>query len=208
MSETRDAEIHHLIGGILCLNFANTLYGHGETPVHEYLFDYRDLVLWSRHAEVLTDEETRQLLQEVKLHPTEAEAVFQRAVQLRETFYRVFENIAHSRLPASDDLNRIHVTWRENLNHSRLVRVPDGYALDWVPDPALGRVLWPIADSAMDLLTSDMLERVKQCGGCDWLFLDQSRNHMRRWCSMDKCGNRSKMRRRYARKKQQKTRQM
>jgi predicted RNA-binding Zn ribbon-like protein len=42
---------------------------------------------------------------------------------------------------------------------------------------------------------------VKQCAGegCGWLFLDTSRNHLRRWCTMDECGNRAKMRRRYER---------
>jgi len=30
MNESRDAEIHHLIAGELCLDFANTLYGHTD----------------------------------------------------------------------------------------------------------------------------------------------------------------------------------
>jgi predicted RNA-binding Zn ribbon-like protein len=204
MSETRDAEIHHLIGNNLCINFANTLYGHVGTPIHEYLFDYRDLVLWSRHAEILREQEAGSLLEEAELHPAEAQTVFQHAIELRETFYRVFANIAHARQLASDDLNRIHTAWKEDLNHSYLVRRSGGYALDWVPEPLLDRMLWPVTASAMELLTGDALGRVKQCGGCDWLFFDQSRNHMRRWCSMDKCGNRLKMQRRYARKKMQK----
>ena len=52
------------------------------------------------------------------------------------------------------------------------------------------RVAW----AAGELLTSGELDRVKACPGdeCGWLFLDRSGR--RRWCSMDSCGNRAKVR--------------
>ena len=84
MDQPRDAEIHHLIGGALCLDFANTLYGHGESPLHEYLHDYRDLMLWSRHAGILETQKARLLLQEADQNAAGAEAVFRRAIALRE----------------------------------------------------------------------------------------------------------------------------
>jgi predicted RNA-binding Zn ribbon-like protein len=51
-------------------------------------------------------------------------------------------------------------------------------------------------------LTSDRLQKVRLCGApaCAWLFLDESRNHSRRWCDMTTCGNRQKARRHYRRK--------
>ncbi len=36
----------------------------------------------------------------------------------------------------------------------------------------------------------------------DWVFVDLSRNHSRRWCDMQSCGNQVKARRHYARTKQ------
>jgi predicted RNA-binding Zn ribbon-like protein len=36
-------------------------------------------------------------------------------------------------------------------------------------------MLWPIVRSAADLLTSDKVHRLKQCAGCGWLLLDESR---------------------------------
>jgi predicted RNA-binding Zn ribbon-like protein len=44
---------------------------------------------------------------------------------------------------------------------------------------------------------------IRECaaGTCTWLFLDRSRSHRRRWCSMTSCGNREKVRRFYARKR-------
>jgi predicted RNA-binding Zn ribbon-like protein len=203
MSETRDAEIQHLIAGNLCLNFANTLYGH-EAPVHEYLFDYRDVVLWSRHVEILNPQEAKALLSKGEQAPTESEAVFRQTIVLRESVYRIFAGLAHGRLPQEDDLIVLHRAWLESQSHSRLVRIEDGFTLAWEEGDALDQMLWQVADSAMKLLTSHDLKRVKQCGGCDWLFYDKSRNQKRRWCSMDACGNRNKMARRYRRVKQRK----
>ncbi|MCB0153982.1 MAG: CGNR zinc finger domain-containing protein, partial [Anaerolineae bacterium] len=56
--------------------------------------------------------------------------------------------------------------------------------------------------SAAELLTSDRLNRVGQCAGesCGWLFLDTTRNHSRRWCEMEHCGNRAKAKRHYRRR--------
>jgi len=201
MTETRDAEIQHLIGGGLCLNFANTLYGH-DAPIHEYLFDYRDLVLWSRHVEILSPQQAGALLSKWEQVPVESEAVFQRAIQLRETIYRAFACLAHDESPQENDIARLHQAWIESQVHSQLVRTETGFAKVWRDENALDSILWRVIGSAIKLLTSDELERVKQCSGCDWLFFDRSRNRSRRWCSMDACGNRTKMARRYKREKQ------
>ena len=201
MTETRDAEIHHLIGGELCLDFANTLYGHTES-IHEYLFAYRDLVLWSRHAGVLSLQKVGILLLKGEQVPAKSEAVFRRAIQVRETIFRVFASLAHDASPQDDDLVQLHQAWLENQSHSQVEQTGTGFVLGWEDTDALDVMLWPITRSAMELLISDDLSRVKQCGRCDWLFLDQSRNQKRRWCSMSACGNRVKMARRYEREKQ------
>jgi predicted RNA-binding Zn ribbon-like protein len=201
MTETRDAEIHHLIGGVLCLDFANTLYGHTDA-IHEYLFDYRDLVLWSRHAGILLSEKAEILLLKGEQARAESEAVFCQAIQIRETIFRVFACLAHNESPQDDDLTQLHQAWLENQSHTRLEQSETGFALDWDDGDALDAMLWPITHSAIELLTSEKLNRVKQCGRCDWLFLDKSRNRSRRWCSMDACGNRIKMARRYKREKE------
>ncbi len=201
MKEIRDAEIHHLIGGEACLNFADTLYGHEGAPLHEYLFDYRDLVLWSRHAGILPDKDARGLLRESMRCPADAEVIFRRAIFIRETIYRIFAGIARVHPPKAGDLSALHSAWLDAMAHSRLLESADGFRRGWEGGFALDRMLWPIVDSAVELLTSEEAQSVKQCGGCDWLFVDRSRNHLRRWCSMDKCGNRAKMRRRHARHK-------
>lgn len=198
-----DAEIHHLIAGALCLDFANTLNGHGKTPAHEYLSSYRDLVLWSRHAGILSDGDAESLIRKATRQPNETLAVFHRAIALRETLFRFFCAIAHGNAPHHADLEALNSARLEAFSHSHIDRAAKGFALDWDDRMALDRMVWQIAISAAELLTSDHLERVRQCSGdtCDWLFVDNSRNHLRRWCSMDQCGNRAKVRRFFARKR-------
>lgn len=57
-----------------------------------------------------------------------------------------------------------------------------------------------IAISAVSVL-SDVREinRVKTCPGprCAWVFIDETKNARRKWCSMQTCGNRAKAKRNY-----------
>lgn len=103
MTEPREAETHHLIGGALCLDFANTLYGHTES-IHEYLFDYLDLVLWSQHVSILNPVEAGALLSKWEQVPVETKAVVRQAIELRETIYRVFASLANDGSPQENDL--------------------------------------------------------------------------------------------------------
>ncbi len=59
-----------------------------------------------------------------------------------------------------------------------------------------------LAAETADFLTTADLSYVKRCGNdeCIRYFLDTSKNHSRRWCSMEGCGNRMKARAHYARK--------
>ncbi len=60
-----------------------------------------------------------------------------------------------------------------------------------------------LAVSALSLLAPGMLERLKICPNCGWLFLDRSRNSSRLWCDMTVCGNRRKASRHYHRRRAQ-----
>jgi predicted RNA-binding Zn ribbon-like protein len=60
------------------------------------------------------------------------------------------------------------------------------------PRGALTRVL----ASTHNLVRAGVWERLKICpeDTCAWAFYDESRNRSRRWCSMNVCGNRQKVR--------------
>jgi predicted RNA-binding Zn ribbon-like protein len=198
-----EARKQHLIGNALCLDFANTLYGHTGTPIHEYLYGYHDLVIWSHKVGILTASDAEKLVRAAARRPNDALAVFHRAIALRETIYRVFAALAQGQSPGSADVESLNSARSEALTHTRLEQTGKRFSVDWNDKAALDRMLWPLALSAGDLLTSENSARVRQCSGdlCDWLFLDTSRNHMRRWCSMRVCGNRTKVRRFFKRKR-------
>ena len=88
------------------------------------------------------------------------------------------------------------------MNRSQIVSTADGFAWAWSDEQAaLDPMLWRIARSAADLLTSGELGRVRECADevCGWVFLDMSKNQSRRWCDMKECGNQAKSRRHYER---------
>jgi predicted RNA-binding Zn ribbon-like protein len=195
-----------LLGGELCLDFANTIDYRGTDLARELLVSYSDLVLWSQHVELLNEGQVESLLAQAQQRPLQAKEVMQRAIALRETICRLFAAIAEGRSPDAGDLDALNRALSSALSRLRVVpsakgcRSGAGFAWEWAAgDARLEQMLWPIVRSAADLLTSDELPLVKQCAGCDWLFVDRSRNHSRRWCDMRYCGNRAKARRYYAR---------
>lgn len=192
-----------LLGGRLCLDLANTVDWRTSDRPEERLASYQDLVAWSRQAGILGDDEVQLLLAAAQERPVEARAALQRAIALREAIYRLFSAIAQGQPVMDADLATLSTVLAEAAPRLHLVpQQPGAFAWTWAgAADALDRMLWPVARSAADLLTSAMLGQVHQCAGdgCGWLFLDTSRNHSRRWCTMDDCGNRAKARRHYRR---------
>jgi predicted RNA-binding Zn ribbon-like protein len=197
-----------LLGGRVCLDFINTIDPRRESQPEgarprDYLEDYADLVLWSEYARLLSAPRAAALLATAAKHPDLAQQVFERAIALRELLYRVFSAAADGKQPAATDLEALRSAYRKVMAEASLVYSPDGFTWHWPDtDDALDQMLWPLARSAIELLTASELRRVKVCPGlddCGWLFLDTSKSGQRRWCSMDSCGSRAKMRRYYAR---------
>jgi predicted RNA-binding Zn ribbon-like protein len=205
MEKERTAETLELVGGHLCLDFANTVSTRDEAMRRDYLAGYDDLVVWARHAQILTEPEAEALLHSAASHPDLAMAALERALDLRETIYGVFLTVVEGRKPGGTDLATLNAALREASARLEVAPSAGGFEWRWVLGKGeLDRVLWPIARSAGDLLTSTDLGRVRQCArqGCDWLFVDLSKNQSRRWCSMNMCGSRVKSRRYYRRRKQ------
>ena len=194
-----------LLGGRLCLDFANTADWHASDQPQERLTSYVESVSWSRQAVALTENQAKRLLRQAADHPEEATAVLKWAIALREAIYEIFAAVAHGQAPQATDLTALNAALSEMLARSQIAPTQTGFVWQWAgEEDALGRPLWSIVRSAADLLTSDELQRVGQCAddrGCGWLFLDTSRNHTRRWCSSEDCGNRAKAQRHYERKK-------
>jgi predicted RNA-binding Zn ribbon-like protein len=206
MGNTRPPiETLRLLGGRLCLDFTNTVEPRIGKEPDDFLGNYADLVAWSQHAGVISREEADYLLSEARHQPIEATAVWERAIELREMLYRVFSSVAHETTPQAEDLEILRNSFIEMLAHAQIMPTSEGFTWEWVKrEQALDCMQWPVIRSAVDLLTSTEMRRVKECpglGDCGWLFLDTSKNGSRQWCSMEGCGSRAKMRQLYARKR-------
>jgi predicted RNA-binding Zn ribbon-like protein len=82
------------------------------------------------------------------------------------------------------------------FSNLELTQINGHFVLDWNAENfGLESILWPIVRAFADLITSEDRKRIKQCGNCGYLFVDNSKNKSRRWCSMEICGNRVKARR-------------
>ena len=192
-----------LSGGILCLDFVNTISRRkvAERSI-DHLGSYDDLVAFAEQSKVLPPLQADQLRAQAKGHSREADGTLRKAISYREDLYRALSVLAEGKPAASGDVQAISDFAIDALSHRRLSRSDGHYRWewDWNKKP-LASILWPIAKSAADLLTSSDLAKVRMCEAddCAWLFLDKSRNRSRRWCDMKVCGNREKARRHYRR---------
>jgi len=204
-SRNRESEYQFdLSGGVLCLDFANTS-SRRRVPERsvDHLGSYDDLVGFAEQSNILSPQQADELRAQVRQHSIKAQDTLRRAISYRENLYRAFSALAEGKPVVSDDLQQINDVAIESLNHRRLARADGHYRWEWqwTSRNILDSILWPIAQSAAELLTSTELATVRMCEApdCAWLFLDQSRNRSRRWCDMKVCGNREKARRHYQR---------
>jgi predicted RNA-binding Zn ribbon-like protein len=164
---------------------------------------YDDLVNWSQKKGVIDAEESKRLLAFAEGEKEASVEALDQAKLLREAIYRIFSSIAHGRKASPDDVKTLNNHLGKSMAKVEVHITNDGYKLGWCTEYSPDRMLYPIAKSAAELLTSDHLTRVRECaneeGGCGSMFLDYSKSHSRRWCSMDSCGNKAKVKTYYAR---------
>ena len=111
------------------------------------------------------------------------------ARELREAIRRVLDCARDGGRPGAPDLQLVNEWARRPVAAPQigpgLTRVSAG------PDPVTG-ALAHIARESVEFITGHELARVRTCAGCTLLFIDRSRPGTRRWCSMERCGNRNK----------------
>jgi predicted RNA-binding Zn ribbon-like protein len=186
------------VGGVPCLNFANTSSGRGTPLRQEHLRSYDLLLAWSEHAGLATRARRLRLSRLAARQPRAAARVLRRALTLREAIHATGAALAHAAPPPAPALVVLNRELAAAMAQARLHPAIGGFAWDWAAAPAaLEGVLWPLARSAADLLVAPSNARIKQCPGhgCGWIFLDLTKNGNRRWCEMEVCGTRAKIRR-------------
>lgn len=170
------------LGNAAWLDFVNTVIG-AERPV-ELLRDPADLTRWGKAAGLLRDGEP----------PADAPALVA-ALAYRETLRAAARALSDgAEVPAAAveqtrawlGLHRIGLVLQRQGAGWRLCEVPENDG----PLTLLSRIAADFARFLADVPAP----LLRQCGAADCViyFHDTSKNHTRRWCSMETCGNRAK----------------
>lgn len=71
-----------------------------------------------------------------------------------------------------------------------------GLTARWAPPVRATQALSTLAREMIELLSGPLAERIRECASddCPLVFVDTSRPGARRWCAMERCGNRHKLR--------------
>ena len=188
----------------MCLDFVNTLDDRFSNQPKELLQSYADLARFAEDTGILDERQVDRLIERSPMWPDKAKRALQSAIALREAMYQVFWAIVQHKPVPRSPLMTLNGFVHEAAQHMDLV--PAVGRFEWKFDSTTSDFdtpLWPLARSAAELLASDQLQFVRACASktCEWLFLDTSKSHRRRWCDMTKCGNRAKARNFYSRQK-------
>lgn len=189
------------VGGHVALDFVNTVHNRYAEELRSYLQGYGDLLAWCRKADLIGPISQGYL--EAGSERAKS-AAFKESQELNAALYKVFSAAAHGETLPQESLDFLNnlvqktVAWRHIAacaDEDQGRKINCGWDFKGAPPYA---VLGPIGWRAMELLENGPLDRIKECPppeGCGWLYLDNSKNRSRQWCSMKTCGNTAKVRR-------------
>ena len=182
-----------LVGGSAALDFVNTVHDRHADDAEDYLTDYDRYLAWSLRAGLLAPAEARTLK-----HTAPPASFFVELRRLRDALHAVFAARIDRRAPDAGALARLD-GWLQRAWRGLTLDLGRPAALAWRPE-AVGAALplERIALAALKVLQTCPPERLKRCaavGECGWFFIDDTKNNRRRWCGMDTCGTKHKMRR-------------
>jgi len=192
----------YFIGGHPAFDFINTLSHRSNPALAVDRFDRLDKILgWCAFTGLLDMPDAGRLRDRLKEKETwlvgELEA-------LRKDAGAVFDAVADGRTIPSTSLASIMTVAGATLTSMDLsspIAGPAGArpAQAQSADALIGLIAMQLLDAFYRLPH----ERIRICPGCRWLFVDRSRPGRRRWCSMQDCGNRAKVRRHYHRQREE-----
>jgi predicted RNA-binding Zn ribbon-like protein len=186
------------VADALGLDFLNSIATPVDIPI-DWLDDGEGLLDWLEQARLVPAE----ALESVRAQalPGELDKMADQARHLREWFRGFVQErkghpLSTEDLRALEPLNRL---LERDEQFSRIVTGDPGHgaALElrtlrrWRSPESL---LLPIGETLAKFVCEESFSNVKACEGpaCTLMFVDHTRGHARRWCSMAICGNRAK----------------
>jgi predicted RNA-binding Zn ribbon-like protein len=199
------------IADAMGLDFLNTRAVPVDIEV-EWIGSGEDFVSWMQTAELVAPEVVAALRKTAVAG--EFDRVASQARRLREWFRRFVRSqlgspLRPKALQELEPLNRVlirdeqfgQIVARDTPRKGKSKQDPSEEAplsgLAWSPRRrwrSPDTLLFPIAEAMADLVCDEDFTYVRACEGhaCTLLFVDRTRGHARRWCSMSVCGNRAK----------------
>lgn len=184
------------------LDFLNSLATPVDTPV-EWLGSGDDLLAWLKAADFVPSDVLKTL--KAGALPGELDAVAAQARSLREWFRSFVQKhkgktLKPSALQQLDPLNRIlerDEIFGQVVPRNHEAAVEDGSSFMWVEQRRWRSpegLLQLVAREMANVICNEDFNLIRACEGhaCTLMFVDRTKSHRRRWCSMAVCGNRAK----------------
>ncbi len=198
MNEMRPAPF--FIGDDLALDFLNSVACPADAQI-EWLASGGDLIAWLEQAHAVPAEIASRFRKTAA--PRALDGVTAQARELREWFRAFVQSHAGTPLRARDlrELAPLNALLARDEAFRQIAIADAGKrgdgALRWQAQRHWDNpktLLLPIAEAMGDLVCEKDFTLVRKCESpsCTLWFLDVSKAHARRWCSMAVCGNRAK----------------
>jgi predicted RNA-binding Zn ribbon-like protein len=156
---------------------------------------FRDLTQWFEQANLASPAEMQRLAR-LWTDTPEGRATLQAARALRSALRNAVERVARiGRVPSTladvlgNELREPRLATEVVPSHGRLKTRPH-----WILEKPAD-LLVPVAHHAATFFAAADYSAIRKCENpeCILFFYDTSKNHSRRWCSMELCGNRAKV---------------
>jgi predicted RNA-binding Zn ribbon-like protein len=175
------------VGGTVALDFANTVcYRQDPARRFDKISDAVDLLAFARAARSFSDAGR---FGAAELTAPQSSIALALCRELREAADALFRPIAIGKTAESAAFATLLRLCAPLLPGHRIVVGEDGIEIVGGSHTSFALVL---LHSALRLVYSPELSRLKACPNCNWLFIDRSKNGSRVWCDMLTCGNRAK----------------
>ncbi len=192
---TEQQKFEH-VGGHPLIDLVNTEVIQGSLRVDQ-LADNADVIAWLLDVRLITEGA-------LQFNWHDDPTLLMQVRAFRQQMRQMLVAIVAEQPVAEETMKAINERLQHWQAQPRLIRCDGGFEQQWdfaFLQPA--HLVAKLAEVAVNFLTTINLIYVRRCGNdeCIRYFLDTSKNHSRRWCSMEGCGNRMKARAYYAREK-------
>lgn len=181
------------LGNELVLDFVNTRPVQNGEP-RELLKDFAAVLRWFQAADLLDSEQAARLGRQWG-GTTLARKATEVMKDLRERLRAEILAWEEGRVIRGSTINELNGLMGVHPMLTRLRTKGTAYSTElWFESREPADLFAPLAHSAATLFATGDRRRIRKCDNCVLHFRDTSKKGTRRWCSMQLCGNRFKVR--------------